>query len=324
MKNIGTLVISLDFELIWGVFDKVDYNEKKLYFKNTLKVIPKILQLFEDYNISCTWAIVGMLFNENWEEWNSNISTEIPRYSNDELSAYKYGKTIIPKEIEFMCFAKDLIKEISSSPNQEIGSHTYSHYYCLEDGQNIDSFRADLESAITIAGTMGIELKSLVFPRNQLNEHYLKICYDLGITSVRSNPKSWYWKDTEKNKLLNKVFRTGDAYIGINDKSYDLKDIKTNKSQPILQPASRLLRPFTGNKLINKLKLKRIKSEMLFAARNNEIYHLWWHPHNFGNNPEQNLIDLKDLLEHFKKCKQDFGFQSLNMNELSSQLLQNK
>ena len=54
MYNNGALVISLDFELLWGVFDKVDWREKKEYFQNTRKLIPQILDLFEQYDIHCT------------------------------------------------------------------------------------------------------------------------------------------------------------------------------------------------------------------------------------------------------------------------------
>ena len=61
----GTLVISLDFELIWGIFDHADIVNKKDYFDNTLKVIPKILDCFEKNGVKATWATVGMLFNEN-------------------------------------------------------------------------------------------------------------------------------------------------------------------------------------------------------------------------------------------------------------------
>ena len=58
MNENGFLVLSLDFELLWGVFDKVDYKEKKTYFKNTRKVIPEILDLFSEFQIHSTWATV--------------------------------------------------------------------------------------------------------------------------------------------------------------------------------------------------------------------------------------------------------------------------
>ena len=318
MDENGFLVISLDFELLWGVFDKVDYKEKATYFQNTRKVIPEILNLFSEYNIHCTWATVGMLFNKNWEEWRENTPNFLPKYNNSAQSAYDFGNSIESRETEFHCFAQDLIQQIKNTSHQEIGTHTYSHYYCLEEGQTITTFRADLEKAIELAGLIGIELKSLVFPRNQFNEDYLKVCYDLGIVNVRSNPTDWYWKNTQNDALKNKIFRTGDAYLGINNKSYKLTDLNSKKGKPLSQKASRLLRPYSSNKFLNDLKLKRIKSEMTAAARNNEIYHLWWHPHNFGTNPIENIADLRVILDHFIFCQKKYGFQSATMNEIGA------
>jgi len=318
IKNKGYLVISLDFELLWGVFDKVNHNDKKAYFENTRNVIPEILKLFSEYNIHCTWATVGMLFNSDFEEWVKNKASQVPDYVNSSLSAYRYGELLKYELSSQSCFAKDLILQIKDTPNQEIGTHTYSHYYCLEDGQNLSSFKSDLEKSISIARAMDIELKSLVFPRNQFNESYLKVCHELGIENVRSNPTNWYWKDTQNDSLINKVFRTGDAYLGSNNKSYKLSDLDFAYGKPLSQKASRLLRPYSKNKFLNDLKLNRIKSEMTYAAKNDEIYHLWWHPHNFGNNPLENISDLRNLLEHYKKCQKKYGFGSLTMSELHS------
>lgn len=316
----GFLVISLDLELLWGVFDKVDIKEKEIYFNNTRQVIPEILNLFSEYNIHCTWATVGMLFNNDWEEWRKNTPNILPKYNNSALSAYDYGKSIKSSDTEYLCFAKDLIHQIQKAANQEIGTHTYSHYYCLESGQDIESFKVDLEKAIELAEQMGIELKSLVFPRNQFNEDYLKICYELGIENVRSNPTDWYWRDTQNISLKNKIFRTGDAYIGPNNKSYSLTVLNFEKGKPLAQRASRLLRPYSSNKYLNNLILKRIKTEMTYAAKFNEIYHLWWHPHNFGNNPHQNLLNLKEILEHYKLCMSEYGFCSFTMSEINQLL----
>ena len=313
-------VISLDFELLWGVFDKVDFKEKESYFNNTRRVIPEILKIFKEYEIHCTWATVGMMFQTSWGEWAQNIPANLPEYRREELSAYTYGKQISDQSSEDYCFAKDLIVQIQETPNQEIGTHTYSHYYCLEEGQTPTTFRADLEKSIELADKMGIILESLVFPRNQFNEEYLDICFELGIKSVRSNPSDWYWENTQKDTLKTKIFRTGDAYFGINNKSYTLASIDSSKinNKPLSQKASRLLRPYTSNNLINHIKLNRIKSEMTSAAKRGEIYHLWWHPHNFGNNPERNLKDLKSIMQHFEFCQKKFGMESKNMMEITN------
>lgn len=314
MTNLNSyLVISLDFELLWGVFDKVDFRQKHQYFHNTRKVIPQLLKLFKDNEIHCTWASVGMLFNADWEEWSQHNPIEVPSYINEKLSpySYKFNNSNLPEEL---CFAPELLDQIYSTPGQEIGTHTYSHYYCLEEGQSLEEFRVDLKLAIDLAARKGCAIKSLVFPRNQFNEEYLKVCQDLGIQSVRINPTNWYWKDVQSDGLLNKIFRSGDAYIGPKDKSYHISEIEFYNHQISLQKASRFLRPHSSK--FNSIRLDRIKSEMSYAAKNDEIFHLWWHPHNFGDFPNESLLELEEIITHFKECQSKFGMQSANMEEI--------
>tara|TARA_R100001369_G_scaffold92896_1_gene141045 strand:+ start:54167 stop:55132 length:966 start_codon:yes stop_codon:yes gene_type:complete len=321
MKKPGCLVISLDFELIWGVFDTVDIDAKSQYFLNTRKVIPEILDLFSKSNIHATWASVGMLFNNDWKSWEDNQPSKLPHYTNVNLSSYSYGNTIKEEKYNSLCFAPELIMAIYNKTGQEMATHTYSHYYCLEDGQEKEAFKQDLKKAITLAADMGIDLKSLVFPRNQLRDEYLEICFEMGILNVRSNPDSWYWNDTSKSGLTTKIARTADAYINLGKKSYPFSDLKLKKGLPLEQRASRFLRPIESQSTLRNLKLKRIKKEMTAAAKNGEVYHLWWHPHNFGDQPKESLKDLSEIIKHFEFLRTKYGFQSLNMLELGKAII---
>jgi len=321
MPKNGTLVISLDFELIWGVFDTVNIDSKMQYFLNTRKVIPKILHLFKASSINATWATVGMLFNENWAEWERNIAEQKPDYTNSILSSYEYGDAIKSKGYNELCFAPQLIIDIIKTSGQEMATHTYSHYYCLENGQGPVAFRQDLEQAIKMANKFGVDMKSLVFPRNQIKQEYLSICAELGITNVRSNPDSWYWNDTSKSGLLTKIARTADAYTSLGKKTYPISDLKIKLNLPLEQKASRFLRPVESQPKLRKLKLNRIKKEMTSAAKNSEIYHLWWHPHNFGDQPEESMNDLSEIIKHFEFLRSKYNFQSLNMKELGESVI---
>lgn len=309
-------IISLDFELLWGVFDVVDYESKKLYFMQTREVIPEILRLFRIHEVHATWATVGMLFNNNWEEWENNIPKILPNYEKRELSAYEFGNSIKSNSTEEFCFAPDLIQEIAHTPGQELATHTYSHYYCLEKGQTAESFDMDLEKAVTVASALNVELKSLVFPRNQFAPQYLHFCNKHGIRNVRTNPDSWYWRDVNSNSVLGKIGRTVDAYLDFGRKSYPVREFLKIENQPLEQKASRFFRPVEGNRVLRKLKLKRILSEMEWAAKNKEVYHLWWHPHNFGDRPKDSLDDLKIILDHFSRLKNRYDVQSYTMAEL--------
>ena len=319
--NKGHLVISLDFELAWGVFDKINLEEKERYFLNTRKIIPEILDLFSQHNIHCTWATVGMLLNRSWEEWEQHFPEKLPTYQNQKLSAYSFAEKHKEQEKEKYFFAPELVKKIISTPNQELATHTYAHYYCQEEGQNLEQFKSDLKAAIKVSQGYGVEMKSLVFPRNQFNEKYLKVCADLGIVTVRSNPDDWYWNDAKTNSLAAKIFRTGDAYnIRAPSKSYAFSVLKKEGNMPLAQRASRFLRPYEKNNLLHKLKMRKIKSEMKFAAKRKEIYHLWWHPHNFGDHPEESLKDLKELVEYYSILQKKFSFQSSSMREIAASI----
>jgi hypothetical protein len=69
------------------------------------------------------------------------------------------------------------------------------------------------------------------------------------------------------------------------------------------------------------MKIDRIKNEMERAAQHGEIYHLWWHPHNFGHYPKESMDGLEEILNHFAMCKEKYGMQSLSMGEIAEQVI---
>jgi hypothetical protein len=103
--------------------------------------------------------------------------------------------------------------------------------------------------------------------------------------------------------------------------SYTHTDIQAYPGESLVIPASRILRPLNlDTRLMNKLRLMRIKSEMTLAAQLGEIYHLWWHPHNFGNDPEKSLNELDQVIWHFLALKEKFEMESLHMKGLGEKV----
>ncbi|MFM7838300.1 MAG: polysaccharide deacetylase family protein, partial [Chitinophagaceae bacterium] len=213
----GILNISLDFELHWGVFDKKQLDAPgKRYFENTRRVIPQMIALFRQYEAHVTWAVVGMLYHPNAHAWRQHVPPRLPAYQNPAVSSYRWveeNELLEPSDPYH--FAPDLIALLEQEPLFEIGTHTYSHYYCQEAGQTPEQFESDLQKAIEMAQSRGHQLRSLVFPRNQFNPAYLQVCRDKGIETVRSNPDVWYWDAARPEGLLKKLFRTGDAYTTV-------------------------------------------------------------------------------------------------------------
>lgn len=322
MSN-GKFVISLDFEIYWGLRDAVKLENYKENLLGVRQVIPLSLALFKKYDIHATFAIVGFLYFDNKTELLNNLPLSKPDYNNTKLSPYNdYLKTIGEDETaDEYHFAGSLINQVKQA-EQEIASHTFSHYYCLEKGQTKEAFRQDLIAAKNIAGKRGIECKSIIFPRNQCNKEYLTVCRQMGFTAFRGNEKSWLFSSESLagEIFLRRPFRLVDAYVNLSGNNcYSIEDMK---DLPLVNiPSSRFLRPYSKRfSVFEKLRLKRITNSMTYAAKNNLMYHLWWHPHNFGINIKENFLFLEKILLHYSKLNTEYNFKNVTMQQLADEV----
>ena len=58
-----SVVISLDFELRWGMHDRLgtNYDAYRENLENVREIVPALLKLFSEHKIRVTWACVGAL-----------------------------------------------------------------------------------------------------------------------------------------------------------------------------------------------------------------------------------------------------------------------
>ena len=314
----GIFTISLDFELFWGVRDHRTLESYGENIRNVHKVVPGLLQLFSKYNVHCTWATVGFLFFNEKKEMMSYLPAELPVYQKKEYDPYAY---IEQNELEKIYhFVPELIGQIKETPGQEIGTHTFSHFYTLEKNTTIGQFKNDLRSAITIAKEKGIEIKSIVFPRNQYSDEHITACFDEGIKIYRGNELSGAYKpiSRENENIFRKGIRFADTYINITGHHCHVIPV-ANKI--INVPASRFLRPYNPKfKIFDGLKLGRIKQGIKFAAKQGLVYQLWWHPHNFGKYMDENFKFLEQVLEFYYQLNQEGKIESQNLLEIYSNI----
>lgn len=320
----GKFVVSLDFELLWGVRDQCTIETYGENLRGVQTVIPGLLDCFTKYNIKATFATVGLLFFENKKDLLAALDFRQPKYKDSSLSPYEREVFEVGEsaDTDQYHFAPHLIQKISTYPDQEIASHTFSHYYCLEEGQTIDDFREDIRAAVKVANKKGIAIKSIVFPRNQYNEAYLEVCRDFGITSVRGNEAYWLYEPRNyKNETqLRRLVRLLDSYINISG-HHCYTDGFMSSGYLYNIPSSRFLRDYKKKfAFLEWLRLRRIKKSMTFAAREKLTYHLWWHPHNFGINQDKNFAFLEKILKHYQTLNKEYGFTSYTMSGVSEYL----
>lgn len=321
----GQLVISLDFEKFWGVFDSLNGSGYQENLLNVDTVVDRLLDLSSRYDIKLTFATVGFLFNKNKQELQNNTPSKLPTYEKTLHNPYPLIDSLNDDNTaQNLHFANTTLQKIKAQPQHEIGTHTYCHYYCLEKGQTPDQFDADLKMAKQVAKNNGITIKSIVFPRNQVDIEYVNVCDQNGIIAYRGHENHGIYepkpkKDTQKP--MDRLRRILDAYWNFTGHHiYDLDQLKT-KNYIVNIPSSYFLRPFNQTlSVLEPFKLNRIKNGMTKAAKNNYLYHFWFHPHNFGKNMDANFKTLEAIFKTYQKLNADYGFESTTMSELAEKL----
>jgi peptidoglycan/xylan/chitin deacetylase (PgdA/CDA1 family) len=319
-SDCGALIISLDFELHWGVRDR--FSATGPYRVNLLGVreaVWRMLELFREFDVAVTWATVGFLFARTKYELEASWPAVRPRYRDRRLDPYQepVGGDETSDPIHF---APSLIDAIRATPRQEIGTHTYSHYYCLEPGQDREMFRADIESAAAMARAHGIAIRSIVFPRNQRNPAYDDVLVQAGLICYRGTQNAWMHRSARGSRqtLVKRAARLTDAYMPVGDRTFGWREIAG--TGPLTNvPASFFVRPCGAREnTLDRLHLHRLIGSMRHAATQHRILHIWWHPHNFGRDVGPNIRRLRELLTVFAECRDRYAMQSLSMAEVAA------
>ena len=317
----GTFMVSLDFELFWGMLEVCSLESYRENILGGKKAIPQLLKLFEKYNIHATWATVGFLFADNYEELSRFFPDLRPSYVNPALDGYSHFAKIGRDEQTAPCFfAPGLLERIASTPGQEIGSHTFCHYYCREAGQTVEQFEADMRAAREIAAAKGYDVTSVILPRNQTEPEYTQVLKKVGFTAYRAEEPDWIHRYFRKRKWQPpyRALHLLDMYLPLTGQCCYTPKFENGVWNLV---GSRIFRPiFRPLEFLEGWKLRRIKGEMRYAAKHGLVYHLWWHPHNLGALTEENLAQLEEIFRYYLQLKERYGMQCRNMGEATALL----
>lgn len=314
-----TLIVSLDLELFWGMQDRTELNEYAANILGGRAAIPRMLELFRKHGIHATWATVGFLFGENEEALRTYFPEQLPTYEDLTLSSYRCFGTIGTDEVSAPCYyGASLIRMIAAEPGQELGSHTFSHYYCREAGQTTDQFRADMAAAKAIGQAQGYALTSVVLPRNQCEPEYTNVLTGLGFTAYRDEENDWIHEKIKFRPLM-RLLRLADVYLPLTGQGGYEPKVENGIVNLV---GSRMYKPyFKPLAFLEGLKIRRIKKQMLHAAKTGKTFHLWWHPHNVGVRTDLHMQQLEEIFRYYDELKEKYGMRSLNMGEAAQEVL---
>jgi hypothetical protein len=308
-------VISLDFELFWGVAESRTIKNYGRNIEGEWQAVPKILALFDRYGISATWATVGMLMCRDYSQWCEIRPKVLPGYVRSQSSTYRLAPIV--RRNPRLFFARPLVEKILETKGQEIGSHTYSHFYCAEPGVEVEQFFADCICQNYIFSEFGLTPRTLVLPRNQVIRDFILAAESSGVIGYRGNPSHWFYRDGHFMPFgsFGRILRKVDGYVPLSSNHIANAGQDDMVNGPRNIPASMFLRPTTNLPFLDTLHLSRIKAGMGEAAKTGGAFHLWWHPHNFGVNTDRNLALLESLLQYYSVLRDQYGMQSVSMGD---------
>jgi peptidoglycan/xylan/chitin deacetylase (PgdA/CDA1 family) len=295
------VVWSLDFELRWGMHDRLGMN-RDAYRKNlegARQAVPLLLDLFVRRRVRATWATVGALGCGSWDDYFRRAPAP-PLYAETRLAVSPRYAEMDPQGV--LHFAPDLVERIAQTDGQDLGTHTFSHLFLGELGVMRKDAAADHAAATALfAEKFGVTPTSLVFPRNQVA--FLNFYRCNGITAWRDNEASWYFKSTRHaDHALLRGLRLADALTPWRTRGGRFSDGATSSTLFV-----RVNLP--------EMAWKAHRAKIVAEARRLKaggVLHFWLHPHNVGGNVREGLGRLEQVLDAIDKhAPRDMTYASM-------------
>ena len=177
---------------------------------------PYLLDLFAKADVHATWATVGFLFFDEKDELLAHLPPLRPGYRDRNLSPYDHVMRIGPNEQKDpFHYARSLICRILQFPARR-SAPTPSRIIVSRKAKSSTSSAPTFVLPMRAAERLGIDLKSLVFPRNQWRPDYLPACAEAGVRVVRGPRQAWMYRPKSgTDNAVKRAFRLADTYVSL-------------------------------------------------------------------------------------------------------------
>ena len=311
----GAFLLSIDTELAWGSVHNGTFRGRFGHYEKTREVIKRLLQLQEEYEIRATWAVVGHLFLDHCQADRGVKHPEITRpsydwFDGDWFDADPCGET----GTDPFWYGPDIVKQIQDCRvSQEIGCHGFSHMIVGDEGCSRSCFDSDIQACVDQAEEWGVALKSFIFPRNRVG--HLDVLAEKGFNSYRGVTPAWF---TRFPGRLQQLARLVDSVVPVPppvvspQRSGDLWDLPASYFYPHRDGWAKNI-PVSIAVRKSRLGLER-------AARQQSIFHLWFHPFNLASDPDGLLKGLAQVFERVKRLRDAGKLTNPTMGDLAESL----
>ncbi len=310
----GVMMISLDFELIWGTMDRAGVSRfASACQRERDVVIDRLLDLFTRNGVSATWCILGHLFLDNCQVDGGRKHPEIVRpnhawfpgdwFENDPASSEKdapifYGRSLVRKIM-------------AAGVPQEIGCHSFSHVIFGDEGCSRAVAESELRACLEAAKSTSVELRSFAFPRNRVGHR--SALKQHGFIAYRGPEPSWF------GSLPRPLAR-----------AMHLLEVVAAKEPPVVVPrlddeglwdipGSMIYFPMHGVRALIPVswRVKRAIKGLDAAVANRKIFHLWFHPTNLAEHMDAMFKGLEEIILYAKALEREGRLEIASMGDIA-------
>lgn len=293
----GAFVFSLDFELAWGTRGRPSATTVGPYLDGTRRAIDQLLKLFEKYEISATWVMVGALAMGG--------PTKHPLLSHARYDDIPVGDS----QTHPSWYAEDILANIRSiQPAQEIGCHTLTHMYVNESEESRQQFDWELGEFVKLFETLKLPRpRSFIFPKHYM--YHFDLLVKHGFRCYRGPESGWF------EKMPYAPLRGALRLMNSRLRRPPVVGLPRHRNGLIEIPSSHFYSPFqsVGKYVTLRDRVAQAKAGLNRAASTKSVYHLWTHPFNLGQRTDELMSGLEETFIEFARLRDNGQIASQTM-----------
>jgi peptidoglycan/xylan/chitin deacetylase (PgdA/CDA1 family) len=297
---VGDVVVSIDAELSWGYHD-LDAPPDRL--SDAQEGWDGAIGLLDEYEVPATWAIVGHLISDG----------DDCGHRNHPLGSSWFPCSADGGRAGDWCAPELVAAVLAAEQEHEIASHTFSHVVMNGDEVTREVAAAEMDASLAAAERFGLELESVVFPRNRVAHR--AVLAERGFRCYRGVRPRRYRRNAAMRPLAKLAGWAGSGNVPPiftpTVDEYGLVDVPASLYLFSFEGAARRVAGLFGYRPIVSIAKRGIDA----AVDADGVFHLWFHPHNLLQ--PDGVERLNAILDYLNRRREETDLRVRTMAQVA-------
>jgi peptidoglycan/xylan/chitin deacetylase (PgdA/CDA1 family) len=303
---VGSVVVSVDAELGWGHHDIPDPPMDRT--EGARAGWSHLVDLFDRYEVPATWAVVGHLFLDDCDGVHADHPAPTGWFARER------GEWQSRPDLRF---GRGLVEDLQDADaDHDVGCHTFSHVEFGDPDTSRELAAAEVRESLAAARDRDLEMRSFVFPRNNVGHRSVLaaaplICYR-GVSPV--SPQG-------RLRPLRKLSRAVRGYPLLVEPTMDDHGLVNVPASLYLFGFEGLLRS-AAERVVGDPVVRQARYGIEQAARGDGVFHVYLHPNDLTDPRDRRRVE--SILSAIAARRADTGLSVETMRGVAERLLESQ